>query len=83
MKYAKKHLAILLLLLGVWTSPVLAQSCAMCYATVRGTPKEGQRAIGRAIIVLLLPPVGIMTVGVGMAFRYGKRRDQEHDDTPV
>ena len=81
MKVARRHLSILLLVLGLWTAPVLAQSCAMCYATVRGTPKEGQRAIGRAIIVLLLPPVGIMTVGVGLAFRYGRRRDQEHDDT--
>jgi hypothetical protein len=80
MTRARKHLSMLVLLLGLWTAPVFAQSCAMCYATVRGTPKEGQRAIGRAIIVLLLPPVGIMTVGVGMAFRYGKRRDQEQDN---
>jgi hypothetical protein len=73
-----KRLAVVLLLGGLWTAPAFGQSCAMCYATARATPKEAQKTLNRAIIVLLLPPLGIMSFGVGFAFRYGKRRDLEN-----
>jgi hypothetical protein len=73
----KLRIAILGLLVGLWTAPALAQSCAMCYSSARALNKEGQQAITRGVVVLLIPPVGFMTIGVGVALRYGKKRDEE------
>lgn len=72
------RLALMLLLCAMWNAPAVAQGCAMCYATARATPKQAQKTLNRAIFVLLVPPLGIMSAGVGFAFRYGRKRDLEN-----
>jgi hypothetical protein len=71
--------ALLVILLCLWTVPALAQGCAMCYSTASATAKDGQKAISRGVAVLVAPPLGVMTFGVGLAFRYGRKRDQEQN----
>ena len=65
------------LLLSV--APAFSQACSMCYSTAKATSKEGQRAISKGVVVLLLPPLGVMTLGIALAFRYGKKRDLEQN----
>ncbi len=74
----KLRLAMLILLVVLWAGPAFAQGCAMCYSTAAAASKDGQHAINRAVLVLLVPPVGFMTLGLGMAFRYSRNRDQEN-----
>jgi len=73
----KLRLLTLMLMGLLWAAPAFAQGCAMCYSNAAGTTKDGQRAISRGILVLLVPPVGFMTLGVGLAFHYGKKRDED------
>ena len=72
--------AILAACLSLWATPAFSQACSMCYSTAKATSKDGQRAISRGVIVLLVPPLGFMTLGVWMAFRYGRKRDREQTD---
>ena len=58
-------------------APAFSQSCSMCYSTAKATSAAGQRAISRGVVVLLVPPLGFMSLGVALALRYGKKRDLE------
>ena len=78
---SKLRWALLMSILAFGITPAFAQGCAMCNANAKATPKEGQRALNRAIFVMLVPPVSIMIFGFVFAIRYGKRRDCENDDT--
>jgi hypothetical protein len=75
----RRSAALLAGLLCLWTVPAFAQGCAMCYSTASATSKDGQKAITRGVAVLVAPPLGVMTLGVGLAFRYGRKRDQEQN----
>ena len=50
-----------------------AQGCVMCYTSASAANKQGERALDRAIIVLLLPPLA-MFLGI---IRLANRRKQE------
>jgi len=63
--------------MAAWSLPAYSQGCAMCYSNAAGATKDGQKAISRGVLVLLLPPLGFMSLGMGLAFQYGKRRDRE------
>lgn len=73
------RLAVLIFTLVLAAAPAAAQGCAMCYSTAKSASKDGQRAISKAVLVLLVPPLGLMVFGVGFAFRYGNRRDREDE----
>ena len=80
-----RRAAVLGVVLLLWAVPTFAQGCAMCYSSAAAASKDGQMALSRAVEVLVAPPLGVMTLGVGLALRYGRKRDQEQnrdDDTP-
>ncbi len=70
--------ALLVLAFFLWATPAFSQGCAMCRSSAAATSKEGQKAISRGVLVLVVPPIGFMTLGVGLALRYGKKRDLEN-----
>jgi Na+-translocating ferredoxin:NAD+ oxidoreductase RnfE subunit len=70
--------ALLVLGFFLWATPAFSQGCAMCRSSAAATSKDGQRAISKGVLVLVLPPAAFMTIGVALAFRYGKRRDLEN-----
>lgn len=74
----KVRSALLVFAFFLWAAPAFSQGCAMCYSSAVAASKDGQRAISKGVIVLVLPPAGFMTLGVALAYRYGKKRDLEN-----
>jgi len=54
-----------------------SQGCAMCSSYVEASSKGGQKAVNKGVLLLLLPPVGFMTLGAAAAYRYSRKRDLE------
>ena len=80
MTHGRKFAFAFLVFLGLlWTAPAFAQGCAMCRANAKATPKDGQRAINRAIFLMMVPPIAAVSLGTGLVVRYARRRDQEND----
>ena len=73
----KLRYLLLATLLLLWAHPASSQGCAMCYSSAAGLSHDGQHAINRAVLVLLLPPGTFMTLGLALAYRYSKKRDRE------
>ena len=70
--------ALLVLSFFLWVTPAFSQGCAMCRSSAAATSKDGQKAFSKGVLVLVIPPIGFMTFGVGLAFRYGRKRDLEN-----
>lgn len=57
--------------------PAFSQGCAMCSSYVEASSKGGQRAINKAVLLLLIPAAVFMSGGMAMAYRYSRKRDLE------
>ncbi|MFZ3209887.1 MAG: hypothetical protein WA188_00090 [Terriglobales bacterium] len=71
----KLRLATLALLAALWTAPAFGQGCAMCYTGAAAAGEKSQKALDRAVLVLLVPAVTMLAGFVGIAFVY--RREPE------
>lgn len=73
----KPRLALLALVLFFSAAPAFSQGCAMCSSYVEASSKGGQRAINKAVLLLLIPAAVFMSGGMAMAYRYSRKRDLE------
>ncbi len=73
----KTRFHTLVLLLALSAAPAFGQGCAMCYSSAKGAGAKGQRALTRAVLVLLLPTVSLMGGLVGIGYSYSRKRDRE------
>jgi hypothetical protein len=75
MKLRATILALALLLPNL---PAAAQ-CAMCYQSAAGAGQKAQTALTRGVLMLLVPPVGMMAAFVGFAVHRARREDRDDD----
>jgi hypothetical protein len=75
----RRRLSHLTLLVALSAAPAFGQ-CAMCYTSAKGASTNGQAAITRGVLTLLLPPIGMMLGLVGFAFRYNRHPHEDITD---
>lgn len=73
----KLRLVLLALVLFLSAAPAFSQGCAMCSSYVEASSKGGQRAVNKAVLLLLVPAAVFMSGGMAMAYRYSRKRDLE------
>lgn len=73
----KLRLVLLALVVFLSAAPAFSQGCAMCSSYVEASSKGGQRAINKAVLLLLIPAAVFMSGGMAMAYRYSRKRDLE------
>jgi hypothetical protein len=72
--YAKSALYAITLALLLACAPALwGQGCAMCNENAKAAPQKTRAALNRSIVILLIPPVGMMIALVGYTFWRSER----------
>jgi hypothetical protein len=74
------RLAVLCFALALWAAPAFGQGCAMCYMSALGATPKSQKALTKGVAVLLVPPVGMMSILIGAGFVYARKRDQRVEE---
>ncbi len=70
----KKSLASLMLLAAL-AVPAFGQGCAMCYTGAEASGSKSQKALDRAILVMLIPTMAFVAGFVGIAYVYRNPRE--------
>jgi hypothetical protein len=80
----KLRLATLGLLLALLTAPAFGQGCAMCYTSAQGASKQGQLALSHAVLVLMIPTLGLIAgfAGITVYFKDSHEREGEAEPLP-
>ena len=75
----KRRIAALAMSIALSTAPAFAQGCAMCYESAKHAGGDGQKAINRAVLVLLVPTVTLIGGMVAVTLHYRDRNQESQD----
>ncbi|HXZ28605.1 MAG TPA: hypothetical protein VEG08_11485 [Terriglobales bacterium] len=79
----KLRLATLLLLFAL-ALPAFGQGCSMCATSAEGANQKGQLALSHAVIVLMIPTLGLIAgfAGITVYLKDSHERDDEASYLP-
>ncbi len=74
------RLATLGLLLALWAAPAFGQGCAMCYTSAEGANQRGQLALSHAVMILMVPTLGLIAGFVGITVYLKDSHEREDEE---